>query len=157
MSIKKIAEMTGVSCATVSRVLNNPDYKCSKEGQRDKIWKAAMEINYVPNEAARNLKSGFSVQKKDVYFINILMTRMDAGQSDPFFSELLRVVESEARKSGCIVSNVWYRSVFSNDKRCRAENIDAIIEKNDHGKNYGAWLYTCKTKQLFRCVRPGLV
>ena len=69
MSIKKIAEMTGVSCATVSRVLNNPDYKCSKEGQRDKIWKAAMEINYVPNEAARNLKSGFSVQKKNVYFI----------------------------------------------------------------------------------------
>lgn len=58
MSIKKIAEQTGVSPATVSRVLNNPNYRCSQEGLRDKIWKAAMEQNYVPNEAARNLKMG---------------------------------------------------------------------------------------------------
>lgn len=106
MSIKRIAEMTGVSWATVSRVLNNLDYKSSKKGQRDKIWKAAMEINYVPNEAARNLKTGVSIKKQEVYFINILMTRMEAGQSDPFFSELLRVVESEVHKAGCIVSNV---------------------------------------------------
>lgn len=38
MSIKKIAAMTGTSPATVSRVLNNPDYKCSVEGLREKIW-----------------------------------------------------------------------------------------------------------------------
>lgn len=129
MSIKKIAEMTGVSCSTVSRVLNNPDYKCSQKGQREKIWKAAMEINYVPNEAARNLKSGVNTKKNHIYFINVLMTRMDTGQSDPFFSELLRVIESEVHKSGCIMSKVWYRSIFSDDKRCRRENIDAIIEK----------------------------
>ena len=28
MSIKKIAELSGVSPATVSRVLNHPEYKC---------------------------------------------------------------------------------------------------------------------------------
>ena len=44
MSIKKIAEMTGLSYSTVSRVLNNPDYKCSTKGLREKIWKAAMEL-----------------------------------------------------------------------------------------------------------------
>ena len=58
MSIKKIAEKAGVSPATVSRVLNNPNYKCSVSGLRDKIWKTAIEMNYVPNEAARNLKKG---------------------------------------------------------------------------------------------------
>ena len=50
MSIKKIAEKAGVSPATVSRVLNNPNYKCSIPGLRDKIWKTAIEMNYVPNE-----------------------------------------------------------------------------------------------------------
>ena len=40
MSIKKITQMTGVSPATVSRVLNNPAYKCSSEQMREKIWKA---------------------------------------------------------------------------------------------------------------------
>ena len=60
MSIKKIAEMTGSSPATVSRVLNNPSYKCAIPGMREKIWKAAMDLNYTPNEAARNLKKGSS-------------------------------------------------------------------------------------------------
>lgn len=95
MSIKKIAEKVGVSPATVSRVLNNPNYHCATEGMRDRIWKAAIEMNYMPNEAARNLKMGASAVRKDkVYYINVLMTRMDAAQSDPFFTELLHMVES---------------------------------------------------------------
>ena len=36
MSIKKIAVIAGVSTATVSRVLNNPDYKCSSEELRQR-------------------------------------------------------------------------------------------------------------------------
>lgn len=58
MSLKKIAEKIGVSTATVSRVLNNPNYKCSTSQTREKIWEIAMEMNYAPNEAARNLKKG---------------------------------------------------------------------------------------------------
>lgn len=129
MSIKKIAEMTGASCATVSRVLNNPDYKCANPQLRDRIWQAAMSLNYVPNEAARSLKLGTQGTKEKTYYINVLMTRMDAAQSDPFFTELLRVIESEIHKAGCILSEVWYRSLFSDDKRCRRENVDAVIEK----------------------------
>lgn len=64
MSIKKIAEKAGVSPATVSRVLNNPNYKCSVSGLRDKIWKTAIEMNYVPNEAARNLKKAFPQSRR---------------------------------------------------------------------------------------------
>ena len=88
MSIKKIAEKAGVSPATVSRVLNNPNYKCSVSGLRDKIWKTAIEMNYVPNEAARNLKRGVSAKQEKTWYINILMTRTDSSQTDPFFSEL---------------------------------------------------------------------
>jgi DNA-binding LacI/PurR family transcriptional regulator len=129
MSIKKIAELAGVSPATVSRVLNNPNYRCENPGLRDKIWKTAIEMNYVPNEAARNLKKGINEQNNKTYYINVLMTRMDADQSDPFFTELLHVIESEIHKNMCILSKVWYQSMFSNDRKCRAARLDSIINE----------------------------
>ena len=49
MSIKDIAKAAGASPSTVSRVLNNPDYKCKDKKLRDKIWNVAMEMNYTPN------------------------------------------------------------------------------------------------------------
>ena len=97
MSIKKIAQMTGVSPATVSRVLNNPAYKCSSEQMREKIWKAAMELNYVPNGAVRNLKLGTHSKEKTCY-LGILMTRVDASRTDSFFYELCWIIESEIHK-----------------------------------------------------------
>lgn len=123
MSIKKIAQMTGVSPATVSRVLNNPAYKCSSEQMREKIWKAAMELNYVPNEAARNLKLGTHSKEKTCY-LGILMTRVDASRTDSFFYELLRIIESEIHKQMGILTKVWYLPIFSDDKKCARENLD---------------------------------
>lgn len=58
MSIKKIAEMAGVSVSTAGRVLNDPNHRCLSEEVRQRILQAARDIDYVPNEAARNLKSG---------------------------------------------------------------------------------------------------
>ncbi|MCF2641901.1 MAG: LacI family DNA-binding transcriptional regulator [Lachnospiraceae bacterium] len=128
MSIKKIAEKAGVSPATVSRVLNNPNYKCQSPEIRERIWKYAMELNYTPNEAARRLKMGDMKNEKQVYYISVLMTRMDKATTDPFFSELLRVIESEIHKQFCILTKVWYLPLFSDDKRCRRESLDTVID-----------------------------
>ena len=68
MSIKKIAEKAGVSISTVSRILNRPDYKCSVPGLREKVWSIAMEMNYVPNEAARNLKGNTGKRKQNLVY-----------------------------------------------------------------------------------------
>lgn len=127
MSIKEIAKSVGVSASTVSRVLNNPNYRCGKPEVRDKIWKKAMELNYTPNEAARQLKSGREETKK-TFYINILMTRTDSAQTDPFFSELLRVIESEIHKQYCILTKIWYDPVFSDDKKCRRLHLQNYID-----------------------------
>lgn len=129
MSIKKIAEIAGVSAATVSRVLNNPNYKCSSPEVRDRIWKAAIEQNYTPNTAARNLKMGVRESEKKVDYIGVLMTRMENATTDPFFNELLRVIESEIHKQAAILTKVWYMPLFSNDKKCQQENVNQIIDE----------------------------
>lgn len=73
---------------------------------RDKIWNAAMKLNYTPNQSARQLKNGKGATVEKTYYINVLMTRMDSATSDPFFTELLHVIESEIHKNGCILSKV---------------------------------------------------
>lgn len=134
MSIKKIAEKAGVSPATVSRVLNNPNYRCSSEEIKDAIWNIAMELNYVPNEAARNLKLGKKANPETTYHISVLMTRMEDSQTDPFFNELLRIMESEIHKQMCILSNVWYRPLFSDDRKCKNTDLNQVIQSLD-GEN----------------------
>ena len=44
------------------------------------------------------------------------MTRTDESRTDPFFTELLRVVESEIHEHNCILSKVWYMPLFSDDR-----------------------------------------
>ena len=129
MSIKEIAKRANVSPATVSRVLNNPDYNCSSPEVRERIRKAAMELNYAPNEAARRLKQGKNEKTEKTYYINVLITRTDGANVDPFFDALLRVIETEIHRSNCILSNIWYRSIFSDDKRCARESIKTIVEQ----------------------------
>ena len=58
MSLKQIAAIAGASVSTVSRVLNNTSSSCASKELQDKIWAAAREIGYQPNQAARALKKG---------------------------------------------------------------------------------------------------
>lgn len=129
MSIKKIAEITGTSPATVSRVLNNPSYKCAVPGLRDKIWRAAMDLNYTPNEAARDLKKGAKHKDTRHFLIEILITRVDGIHSDPYFEEQLRAVETQIHRNACILSKVWYQPVFSDDSKCDKASVEPLIRQ----------------------------
>lgn len=113
MSIRDIAKRAGVSPATVSRVLNDPTHHCSSEGLRDRIWQIAREMNYLPNEAARNLKMGASAAPAAPGRIDVIVTRASPRQPDPFFSEVLRVIESETHAQRLLILHVWYLSALS--------------------------------------------
>ena len=129
MSIKEIAKKAGTSPATVSRVLNNPDYKCANPGLRKKIIDAAIELHYVPNEAARKLKKGEGQDIRRIYRISVLVTRIDKSDDDPFFRELLRAVESEIHNSNCIINRVWYNSIFSSESDKVRKRLASVVEK----------------------------
>src|SRR3990170_1642709 len=52
---KDVARLAGVSTATVSRVLNNPDRVDPRTRRR--VLEAAAKLRYVPHGAARSLRS----------------------------------------------------------------------------------------------------
>lgn len=97
MSIKGIAEKVGVSVLTVSRVLSKPDYRSSSKELREQIFAAAREMNYVPNESAKNLRSGEN-KMSDPFRLSILVTRTDNSDTDPFFNVLIDLSEPKLIK-----------------------------------------------------------
>ena len=130
MSITKIAAITGASVSTVARVLRDPEHKCHSMELKERILQTAREIGYVPNEAAKALKSGSAPKK--IFHINILLTRVNSDETDPCYSEMLRLVEIEVRKSGGLIENIWRHAVFSSEKKTDFPEIEKSAAQMFH-------------------------
>ena len=85
--IRDIAKIAGVSTATVSRVINQPE--TTSEEMRKKVEATIKEYNYVPNQMAKDLFS----QKSNSVAIFIY------DLSNPFFAALIRELNSIAFKN----------------------------------------------------------
>jgi LacI family repressor for deo operon, udp, cdd, tsx, nupC, and nupG len=87
-TIKAVAERAGVSTATVSRALSNPEVV--QPETRARVQQAIEALNYAPNHAAKSLRmlrtSKIMVMVPDV--------------ANPFFSEVLRGAEDAAQLAG---------------------------------------------------------
>lgn len=104
MSLKKVADMAGVSVSIVSRVLNNKDYGCASESVKQRIWECAREINYIPNENAKRLRQGkMGADSRQAKRIAVILARFSSLEEDPFFGEVYRSVEQELFVHGCNV------------------------------------------------------
>lgn len=87
-TIREVAQLAGVSVATVSRVINNKGYV--KHQTRQQIEHAITQLNYQPNEAARTLF------KRKSKMIGLLLPDI----SNPFFTLIARGVEDIALEQG---------------------------------------------------------
>lgn len=84
-NIKDVAKTAGVSIASVSRVLNNRGY--ISESLRNKVYTAIKEIDYHPNEMARNF------QQSRTKIIGLIIPDIQ----HLFFSTITRYIEKELR------------------------------------------------------------
>ena len=89
--IKDIAEITGYSITTVSRVMNGKadQYRISKSTQKI-VKDTAEKLNYIPNYFAANLRSGKS---KTIALILPLL-------SNPFFASIASEINLRLYKHG---------------------------------------------------------
>lgn len=93
VSLKDIAKKVGVSTALVSYVLNNQKTGRIRKEVAHKIKETAKELHYRPNQIAKSLKLNKS------FTIGVIV----ADISNPFFSNLARIIEDEASKNGYTV------------------------------------------------------
>lgn len=93
VSLKDIAKEAGVSIATVSYVLSKQTNTGVSQEVSDLIKKIAQRLNYRPNQIAKSLQSGKS------HTIGLIV----ADISNPFFAQIARIVEDEAKQHGYTV------------------------------------------------------
>lgn len=113
-TILDIAKRADASTATVSRVLNGTDYPVRPE-LKERILKAAKELNYTPNIFGKMLKSGKSSD------IGVIIPSL----TNPFYSQTVSGIERECRKRG-------YNPIFCssyNDKEKENAYIDLMQQK----------------------------
>lgn len=120
ISIKDIAELTGVSTATVSRVLNNKGGYSKKT--EEKIKNIIDEYGYVSNLAAKSIRVSKS------YTIGLIVPNIQ----NEFFSNLASCIEEFFYKKGysvfiCNSSNSIDKEL-DYFKRLESQSVDGIID-----------------------------
>lgn len=97
VTIRDIAQATGVSATTVSNVIHGKDKRVSAETIQ-KINDAIKELGYVPNMSARSLVAGSS---KVIGFVNHAVSRQNANfMEDPFHSAAVGAIETVLSENG---------------------------------------------------------
>jgi LacI family transcriptional regulator, galactose operon repressor len=93
LTLEDIARLSGVSRATVSRVINEDTHV--KEETRKKVLEVVQSINFQPNQAARSLAAGYA------RVIGLVIpTGVSALFSDPYFPLVIQGVSSACNTQG---------------------------------------------------------
>ncbi len=97
VTIRDIAQATGVSATTVSNVIHGKDKRVSAETIQ-KINDAIKQLGYVPNMSARSLVSNSS---KVIGFVNHAVSRRTTNvMEDPFHSAAIGAIEAALSENG---------------------------------------------------------
>lgn len=111
--IKDVAKRANVGVGTVSRMLNNSGYVA--EETRKKIEIAMKELNYTPNELARNL------YHKRTGIIAVLVPNV----SNPFFAEFVDCAEAE-------LYSIGYKMMLCNTTKEHNAELEYLDMLNRH-------------------------
>lgn len=118
-TIRDVARIAGVSVATVSRVLNEPDKVAPKTQAR--VKEVMVELNFIPNLNARSLATNRSG------VIGILVNNVSGG----YYARIVDSIEAEARRRNVFTlincGNHDSEDVMEAALRLASRQCDAII------------------------------
>lgn len=145
-SIRDVAQAAGVSTATVSRALSNPEQV--SEETRATVMAAVEQTGYRVNRAARNLR------KRQSGEVLVLVPNLD----NPFFSQILAGIEET-------FSNTDYNVLIANSRGrdegddlvadyLQSTHADGVIIMDGHiSERAGEWIHNNAAKRnvVFAC------
>ena len=108
VTIKDVAQKTGLSVSTVSLVLNHKPHRISEE-TKQRVLEAAKEMNYHPNQLAVGLI------KKKTNTIGLIIPDI----TNMFFAEIAKGAEVECQKRG-------YSMILCNTNDSPQKDIDYV-------------------------------
>lgn len=119
-----VARLAGVSRATVSQVLNNKQGFSVPSETRERVLAAARALDYLPNPAARNLRT------RQTKTISIVIPDI----TNPFYPEYIRGIQDVAEHAGydVIISNTdgqaaKERRFLDNVRQGRADGVVGLL------------------------------
>ncbi len=150
VTIKDIAEVAGVSVATVSRVLNNKD-NVRKE-TKDKVMDIAKELNYQADFNARSLKTN------KTHTLGLIIPDL----TNPFYAQTSSIIEN-------VVHDLGYSTIIcntNNQPKLQDEYINILRQRRVDGIIFGSAriddksITDLKTKNVpyityHRCLKKG--
>ncbi len=117
-TLRDIAQVSGLSLATVSRVLSDSSYVVS-EATRQRVLTAAEQLHYMPNELGKSLKT------RSTRDIGVILPNI----TNPYYAQLLQGINDEADRQGYhILLCSSHRSASS-----EAKNISRLLSKRVDG------------------------
>lgn len=124
LTIKDIAQMAGVSQATVSKVINN--YKGISEETKNKVMTVINDMGYAPNFSARSLAT-----KKSNLIGLIYAGRINVDMTHPYFNEVISTFKKNIGVLGYDIL-MFSNEHFLQDQgsylaRCKHFNVDGCL------------------------------
>lgn len=108
MTLKTIANMAGVSCSTVSRIINSPNNNFATKEVRERVWNAIIETGYVPNKNAQLLKKSKNTNNhKQNRSLVCILGNIYNLDDNPYFFQLFRSIQQQALDQGYSISLVY--------------------------------------------------
>ena len=119
VSIREVAKLAGVSIATVSRCINNPEKVT--ENTRLKVHEAIAETGYSPNTLAQSFRRGRTN----------LVTVVVPSVGDPFLAEVMNGLRSTAKANGysVVIEDTRHNTMTAGEIRAMlmSRQTDGII------------------------------
>lgn len=122
VSVKDVAALAGVSLGTVSNVLNRPDRVSPPT--RERVQKAMIDLGFIRNESARQLRAGGSR----------LLAYVMLDVSNPFFTDVAAGIEAGITEAGTGEGGLsLFMCTSSNDAAREANHLLALQRQRVHG------------------------